>query len=173
MRLSSMFLAMLFAPLTLAAQYVTGHSSPYRVELRAASACPVGFSVDRKPDGAVIWTNSPQPRVPHGQGLDLNFAKPATQIASVDIVVHGYLPTTHIIPATPSLPAEATETFHLTASAGQPLLHPSVWTQHMVVVSWVELTRIDFADGTTWQSSTPRQCAAAPSLFVPVTASTR
>ena len=173
MRLSSMFLALLFAPLTLSAQYVTGHSSPYRVELRAAPACPVGFSVDRKPDGAVIWTNSPHLRQPHGQGLDLNFAKPATQIVSADIVVHGYLPTTHIIPATPSLPAEATETFHLAASDGQPLLHPSVWTQHMVVVSWVDLTSIDFADGTTWQSSTPRQCSAAPSLYVPVTASAR
>ena len=174
MRLSSMFLVLLFAPLALSAQYITGNSSPYRVELRAAPACPVGFSVDRTPDGAVIWINSPQLRGshgqgPHGQGLDLNFAKPATQIVSADIVVHGYLPTTHIIPATPSLPAEATETFHLTASNGQPLLHPSVWTQHMVVVSWVDLTRIDFADGTTWQSSTPRQCSAAPSLYVPVT----
>jgi hypothetical protein len=65
------------------------------------------------------------------------------------------------------LPAEATETFHLAASDGQPLLHPSVWTQHMVVVSWVELTRIDFADGTTWQSSTPRQCSACPQPLRP------
>jgi hypothetical protein len=168
MRLSSMFFALLFAPLTLSAQYVTGHSSPYRVELRAAPACPVGFSVDRKPDGAVIWTNSPHLREPHGQGLALTFARPATQIASADIVVHGYPATLHIILATPSAPAEITETFHLTASAGLPLLHPSVWTQRMVVVSWVELTRVQFADGTTWQSSAPRQCGASPSLYVPV-----
>src|ERR1039458_5602812 len=116
MRPSSMFLALLFAPLTLSAQYVTGHSSPYRVELRAAPACPVGFSVDRKPDGAVIWTNSPHLRQPHGQGLDLNFAKPATQIVSADIVAHGYLPTIPIIPAPPSLPAEAIDTSHLARS---------------------------------------------------------
>src|ERR1039458_4242007 len=75
--------------------------------------------------------------------------------------------------ATPSLPAEVTQTFHLTASSGAPLLHSSVWTECMIMINWVELTRVQFADGTTWQSSAPRQCGAAPSLYVPVTASTR
>ena len=183
MRLSSMFFALLLAPLTLSAQNATGNSSPSQtealrnqqaalsnqlaaLELRNASACPVGFSVDRKPDGAVIWTNSPNPRAPHGQGLDITFAKPKAQIASADIIVYGYPATVRVIPATPSAPSEITETFHLTAAADQPLLYPSVWTAHLVVVSWVELTRLDYSDGTSWQASTPRQCRAAPSLYV-------
>jgi hypothetical protein len=163
-----MFLALLLAPLTLAAQYVPGNSSPHRVELRAAPACPVYFSVDRRPDGAVIWTNSPHQPGPHGQGLALNFVWPSAQIASADIVVHGYPTVLRVVPAALSAPAEITETFHLAAGAGEPLLHPSIWTQHLAVISWVELTRIDFANGTTWQSSTPRQCGAAPSLYLPV-----
>jgi hypothetical protein len=194
MRLSSMFFALLLAPLMLAAQSATGNSSPSQtearesdtaaaltllhnrqaalrnqlaaLELRNASACPVGFSINRKPDAAVIWTNSPNPRAPHGQGLDITFAKPKSQIASADIVVHGYPAGLHIFPATPSAPSEITETFHLTANADQPLLQPSIWTAHMVAISWVELTGLDYVDGTSWQASTPRQCRAAPSLYV-------
>jgi len=101
-----------------------------------------------------------------GQGLDITLTKPITQIVSADIVVHGFAPTAHIIPATLSAPTEITETFHLTPAAGEPLLHSSVWTKSMSPVSWVELTRLDYADGTSWQSSTPRQCSATPSLYV-------
>jgi hypothetical protein len=102
----------------------------------------------------------------HGQGLDLTFAKPESQIVSADIVVHGYPPNAHVIPATPSVPNEVTETFHLTSAAGKPLLHSSIWTEHMIMVNSVELTRLVYADGATWQPSTPRQCEASPSLYV-------
>jgi hypothetical protein len=91
------------------------------------------------------------------------------QIVSADIVVHGYPPTTRAIPATPSAPKEVTESFHLAPDADQPLLHTSVWTA-MTAIRWVELTRLDYADGTSWQSSTPRECTAAPSLYVPASA---
>ncbi|MGA1983892.1 MAG: hypothetical protein ABSG84_15680 [Acidobacteriaceae bacterium] len=169
MRLSSMFFAVLLLPLVLPAQNVPG-SGPVQIQiqLHSPAACPVGFSVDRKPDGAIIWTNSSRLPAPHGQGLDINFARPKAQIASADIVVHGYPSALHIIPAAPSAPSEITETFHLTANTDQPLLHPSVWTAHMVAISWVELTRLDYTDGTAWQPSASRQCTAAPSLFVPV-----
>jgi len=168
MRSSSIFVAVLFAPLTLFAQ-TSSSSGPHVVVMPpAGQACPVGFSVNRKPDGAIVWTDSAGLPASHGQGVDINFAAPRAQIASVDIVVHGYPAGLRIIPATSSAPSEITETFHLAASASQPLLHPFIWTAHMVAISWVELTRLDYADSTTWQSSTPRQCSAAPSLFVPV-----
>jgi hypothetical protein len=166
MRLSSIFVALLLAPVTLASQNATGNGQVHVQLLHSPASCPVGFSVDRKPDGAIVWTNSPRPSAPHGQGLDIAFATPKAAIASADIVVHGYPAGPHIIPATPSALSEITETFHLTADTGQPLLRPSVWTAHMVAISWVELTRLDYTDGTSWQSSTPRQCSAAPSLFV-------
>lgn len=123
----------------------------------------------------------------HGQGLDIAFfqrapriagapagtGQNASQIVSAEITVRGYPPTTRIIPATPSLPGEVAETFHLTASAGAPLFRSSVWTEHMVIINSVELTRVTYANGTTWESSAPRQCAASPSLYVPVAASAR
>ena len=109
----------------------------------------------------------------HGQGLDLTFAKPDSQIVSADIVVRGYPPTAHVIPATPSAPSEVSETFHLTAASGKPLLHSSIWTAHMTMVNSVELTRLVYADGTAWQPSAPRQCETSPSLFVLVNSAAR
>jgi hypothetical protein len=109
----------------------------------------------------------------HGQGLDVTFGKPQAQIVSADITVHGYPPMAHVIPATPSVPNEVTETFHLIASADKPLLHSSIWTQSMIMVNWVELTRLVYADGTTWQPSAPRECGAAPSLYVLVDSASR
>ena len=220
MRLSSMFFALLLAPLTLSAQYSAPNSSPYRFDLRGVSACPVGISVNRVATSGVIWTNSesdwfnahPTLSLPelerslknepgfsqlspedqqhrldqlaqvyhmrHGQGLDIAFFRRAPwivapRIVSADVTIHGYPPTTHIIPATPSLPAEVTETFHLTADSGKSLLHSSVWTERMIMINWVELIRVDYADGTTWRSSAPRQCGAAPSLYLPVNAFAR
>jgi hypothetical protein len=220
MRLSSMFFALLLAPLTLPAQYSAPNSSPYRFDLRGASACPVGIAVNRVARGAVIETNSesdwlnahPNLSLPelqhalrnepgfnqlsrddqqqrldqlaqlyggrHGQGLDIAFFRRGPwivepQMVSADVTVHGYPPTTHIIPAAPYLPAEVTETFRITADSGKALLRSSVWTERMIMINWVELTRVDYADGTSWQSSAPRQCGAAPSLYLPVKAPAR
>jgi hypothetical protein len=106
----------------------------------------------------------------HGQGLVISFTQPKAQIVSADLVVHGYPSGTRVIPATPLAPAEITETVHLTSSPGQPLplFKSSIWMTHVTVVDWVELTRIGYADGTSWQPSIAQQCAATPSLFVPV-----
>lgn len=208
MRSFSILFALLLSPLGLAAQTATASDPTIFVIPTMSNSCPVGFSVDRRPHGAIIWTNSesdwiksqgslslpelerafknepgfsdlsPQAQkdevarliqhynMQHGQGLTINFKKPATQIVSADIVVHGYPASVHIIPATPAVPSNVTETFHLTNGAGAPLLHPSIRTNHISVVNWVELTRLNYADGTTWQPSAPRQCHAAPSLYV-------
>jgi hypothetical protein len=105
----------------------------------------------------------------HGQGLDISFARPEVQIVSADVVVHGYPATAHIIPAAPNTPSEITETFHLTAGADQPLLSTSVWTTRMVVISWAELTRLEYEDGSTWTAAVGKTgCRAFPSLYVPV-----
>jgi hypothetical protein len=129
----------------------------------------VGFFVDRVAAGEVAWTGSSQP-AHHGQGLEIAFLRPSARIVSADIVVHGYPATVHVIPATAQAPEEVTQAFHLAADGDQPLLQSSIWTQHIASIRWVELTRLDYADGTAWQSSAPRQCTAAPSLYRPVAA---
>jgi len=36
----------------------------------------------------------------------------------------------------------------------------------MTAISWLELTRIEYADGRVWQPSAKSRCVAAPSLYV-------
>lgn len=164
MRPSSMIFVLLLSSATLTAQTSTGNNPAVLVKPPIAQSCPVGFSVDRVPQGAVVRTKEEQ--APRGQGLNLTFAKPTAQIVSADIIVHGYPARARVIPATPPVPSEVTESFHLTASTDQPLLHSTIWTNRMILANWVELKHLEYADGTTWQSSAPRQCAASPSLFV-------
>ncbi len=147
------------------------------MQARAASACPVGFSVDQRPDGAVVWTNAPQPPAPHGPGLDIHFRSSASlahsPIVSATITVHGMSPRLRALPiAFGSSPAaDATETFSLGSNSTQPLLNPSIWTRSMSAITWVELTQLVYADGTTWQAPSQSQCIARPSPFVLVNAS--
>jgi hypothetical protein len=164
-----MIFVALLSSASLAAQTSTGNSPTILVEPPSSHACPVLLSVDRIPDGAVILTNGAP--APHRQGLTLTFRRPAAQIVAADITVHFYPASVRAIPAAPGAKdrAEETQTFYL-SSANGPMLQSSIWTYYTAPVSWVELTRLEFADGTTWQSSAPRQCGAAPSLFVLVDA---
>ncbi|HEX9200295.1 MAG TPA: hypothetical protein VF865_12100 [Acidobacteriaceae bacterium] len=172
MRTSSMFLVLLLSSATAGAQTSTSSNPTVLVLPPIASSCPVRLSVDRRPDGRVVQTKSAPAH--HGQGLNLGFwkstelAKSEAQIASADITVHFYPAAAHAIPAAPAThnTAPPTETFHLTGHSGEPLLSSSIWTREMAIVSWVELTRLNYADGTSWQSSAPRQCGAAPNLYV-------
>jgi len=200
MRFPSMFLAMLLAPISLAAQTGTGNPNSVEtpadqsaagpiivhlgkqmdaVRLRYESACPVGFSVAGRPDGSVVWTDNAPAPAHHGPGLNISFGKPTAlaptqaQIVSATIAVHGMSRGTRLVPLqfsnTPT--SDATETFSLGGSDGQPLLNPFVWTRNMAAVTSVELTQVTYADGTTWQPAAQRQCIARPSLYVPVAAS--
>jgi hypothetical protein len=196
MRFPSMFLALLLAPLSLSAQTAASSSQPppaapsqlgpaiihlnaemAAVQSRYASSCPVGFSIDRRPEGNIAWAGTAPTH--HGPGLEIVFGQPTkiapsqTQIVSASIAVHGMSPHARMVPLESSdapLP-DVTETFSLGGSAGQPLLNPSVWTKNMAAVTSVELTQVTYADGTTWQPSASRQCIARPSLYVPVAAS--
>jgi hypothetical protein len=38
----------------------------------------------------------------------------------------------------------------------------------MTAVSWLELTRLEYADGKIWQANDSSRCVAAPSLYFPV-----
>ncbi|HEY4382294.1 MAG TPA: hypothetical protein VGN01_18235 [Acidobacteriaceae bacterium] len=165
MRLSSMIFVLVLASASLAAQTSTGNSPVVLVKPPAVASCPVQLSVDRIPNGGVVRTKGTVGA--HGQGLNLTFVQPKVQIVAADITVHFYPAGGHVVPAAPSAASvPLTETFHLTTSADTPMRESSIWTSHTAVVRWVELTRLEYADGTSWQASAPRQCGAAPSLYV-------
>jgi hypothetical protein len=128
-------------------------------------------------------------------GLDLHIAAAgARPIAAVDILVHGFSNRGQLMPASqipnavvdsPShvsggrsdldrnrsgsgpIDIEPTQSFHLTRDGAGGSIHTSI-TARMTGISWGEVTRIEFADGSTWLPTTRDECRFAPSLYVPV-----
>jgi hypothetical protein len=113
----------------------------------------------------VVWTGSSNP-AHHGQGLNISITNVADPIVAADIVVHGFAAGMRIVPATSLSPDEVTETFHLIASAGHSLTGSPIQTAQLAAVDRIELTRIQYADGTTWHPSAGSHCSASPSLLV-------
>jgi hypothetical protein len=129
------------------------------------------------------------------QGLDLSIASRSRPIVAVDILIHGFSSLGQIIPGSQhsiatvdstsrnsvgapdldrnrsySLPTGVapTESFHLSRDGSGASIHTSIVAKGMMGISWLEVTRVEFADGSTWQSTSDGQCRLAPSLYVPV-----
>jgi hypothetical protein len=156
---------LLCATLPLAAQSDTSHNpSQYRLPV-PNTACPVGLRADRR--ASVISREIDGKAIPTGQGLVLHFLnKPDRHVVSADITIHGYAGGVIAQPLTVNSRRDTAEQFHLSGSAAQPLIESTIWTEKIHGITWLELTRVTFSDGTSWQRSTPNECRVEPSLFV-------
>jgi len=120
-------------------------------------------------------------------GLDLDIASNSRHsIAAIDILVHGFSSAGQLLPASAQdslapqadigprlhLPANApTQAFHL--APGHPGLftqafRSSIWTHGLMGIRWLEVTRVEFADGSVWLPAAGGDCRFTPSLYVPV-----
>jgi hypothetical protein len=223
MRLTSMVTISfsLLLSTVLAAQTPRSGSSTEQFAPRPASAsgqsCPVHFSANRQPQGAIAYASSldewsrrygnhtleqqqqmlrnepgfskltaRQQRKKLDQLAALYRSDPAhltqdlgvtvvnaeNHIVAADLVVHGYAAGTRVIPAA-SVAQEVAETFHLATVNDHPLVDSPIRTTHIAMVNWLELTRLQFADGSTWEPSAGSRCSASPSLFVLVNSAAR
>lgn len=145
-----------------------------QAELPPRMACPVAFSAQREGAWGLLATERPnKPDARLGQGLDLSFRTPAHAIVEADIIVHGMTPQTRIIPVPAGASEDAAEEFTLEGTADHPITLSSVWTKRLATVSWVELTRLVFSDGTTWTQTGDTHCISRPSMLVLVGGSTQ
>jgi hypothetical protein len=104
---------------------------------------------------------------PVGQNVQISFKQSPSAIVGVDLTVHGVTMSAHMTPAAqPSRESELSEVFHLSGSAGEPVLESALSTQRPMIITSVELSRIEYASGAFWQKSSTSRCSAAPSLFV-------
>ena len=171
MRLSSMFLVVLFC----SGSFAAGASNLLYVQPPASQDCPVGFSADRKAhlQSRSTGSSATQPSL----GFEVNFTNSAKRVlVKADILVHGTKTTGRegLIPAGPaSVSRNSTESIQVSGTPDAPLLHSLVLTKKMTAVSWLELTHLEYADGGVWQASAESRCIAAPNLYLPVTASPR
>jgi hypothetical protein len=172
MRSSPIILMLLLSSSGLAAQTNSATTPAIFLSPPASESCPVNFSAERRPNGALV-------QVDHGvtfrgQGVEINLSgSSSAPILKVDLKLHGMTPGVHIAPASVGGPTAkySTEIFQLASNDGSPLQHSSVSSARLGTVDWLELTRIEFANGTTWQSSAESRCVVAPSLLVLVDSS--
>ena len=166
----------LFATLPVAAQQPSAqppatkqsHTSTGPMQFRFppdTMACPVGLRVDRNAN--VIQREVDGKTIPTGKGATLHFMSPTERrVVEADITVHGYSGRVIAQPLTVNWNNDVTETFHLSGSASDPLIEKKLWTAKIAGITWLELTRVVFSDGTSWHSSVPGECRIEPSLFV-------
>jgi hypothetical protein len=162
---TSMILALLlfFATVPATAQSTPGHKDSQFRFPSDTMACPVSLRADRRAN--IVSREVDGKPIPSGQGLMLHFlSKPA--VVSADIIVHGYAGGVIAQPLTVTSQSEVAEKFHLTGSSSDPLIQPSIWTEKIHGITWLELTRVSFSDGTSWSSGVQSKCRIEPSLFV-------
>ena len=141
-----------------------------RGQLQATNAaCPVGFSIERRSNPGLEVTNNSgaEPR----QALDVSLRTYERKIVEADITVHGMVFRPRIIGASFSDAEDLPEEFVLKGTADEPVQLSSVHLQRLGTVSWVELTRVVFSDGTAWTPAGEVHCTARPSMLVLVNAS--
>lgn len=167
MRTSMILPLFLFATLSVTAQQsrTSRAKSQYRFP-PDHMACPVDLHVDRR--ASVISREVDGNAIPTGQGLDLHFPKAAERsVVSADITVHGHAGAVIAQPLTiTSANPELSEEFHLSSSGNQPLSDKLIWTAKIRGITWIELRRVAFSDGTVWESTIQSECRIEPSLFV-------
>ncbi|HEV2646105.1 MAG TPA: hypothetical protein VGU46_07050 [Acidobacteriaceae bacterium] len=145
---------------------------------RLHNSCPAQVTIDRRPQGALVYTSTntserhaQRLKIAVGDAESFDDASQTTTtqktIVAADVTVHGYSAVTRIIPASYGASRnETTESFHLVAGNTPGRIDTNVWTAKISLVNRVELTQIEYADGSIWQPSANSTCFASPSPFL-------
>lgn len=134
------------------------------------NACPVGFTVERRANAETALAKTPDGRL--AQSLDFTF-RGARAIVEADITVHGMTPRARMVERPLGEYDDDAEEFALKGTAAVPLTLSSVWLRQLGTVSWADLTRVVYSDGTVWTPQDKPHCTARPSMMVLVGSSTR
>ncbi len=167
MRSASIVFAILLTSVSLSARAQAGATHPLYRQPPVSQSCPIGLSATREPGGPLHSVDSNV--VSGGRQLRINF-NTGLAIVKADIIVHGVETLSGHEGLLLTGPAAShqnnTESLQLVGTADTPLRQSLIATKNMTAISWLELTRLEYADGTVWQTSAESRCVAAPSLYV-------
>lgn len=135
--------------------------------------CPIGFTAQRYGFTAALRQVARNEGTQYAPSLQLQFDRTrAPGIARISIVVHGTAGIPQVLPvAAGQANGAASQAFELTRSNGRFDPVQYVVSDSVPLVTRIEITAIDYADGTTWREPTANACSAAPSPFILVNAS--
>lgn len=171
MRNASLLVVLLLAGVSVPAQDKVAGSPTIFLVPPTSNACPVGFTAERRSSHELEFVNGGLSK--SRQWVHLTFGRGDAQtIVKVSVTAHGASDKPHAMPASAGIDEDITETFQFERKSGEPgLLASNLSTHTMGSVRWVELTELDYADGSVWRESKASQCRATPSGFLLVAAS--
>jgi hypothetical protein len=163
MRQSCLLITLLSAGVSLSAQQFLP-STPAK-----SAACPIGFSAQVN-GRAIARSVEDQKKKGDGPFLKLTFGRrEAPKLMSASITVHGSSSSDRYLPVDKRFEENKTDknktqTFDLDSGHGAAeLANSEVRLNKILFVSWVEVTDLRYADGSTWHVSSDAQCRAVPS----------
>ena len=167
---------MRFVSLTLSAFLVTssafaqaGSSGPattFAAPLGSQS-CPIDLYAQRQSGLQASRIDDAPPHNLEGKVEILFRQLDAPAIVQVIGVAHGPSLGGHLDPASTAHPGDITEVFRFQRPLNADSLQRAELRTHTMSNSrWLELTRIDFADGSHWHASPGSHCRATPNPFV-------
>jgi hypothetical protein len=143
-------------------------------------ACPVHFAAERYGLTATLRQTAKGEAGSFAQSLRLNFASAdASEMVRAVVVVYGANPVAQIVPLAQDQAGQKqsdtgrSETFVLTRTKGRFDPAEEIVTETVPLVQRIEITEIEFKDGSVWRPSREARCSTAPSPFVLVNATAR
>ncbi len=165
MRNVSMVALLILAGTSMSAQK-DKNNQPTVLIVQTSSNCPVSFganlsgrAVVRSADDAKIDSSA--------QLLELSFVPLDTpSIKNAGIIVHGLSQKGRLLPVHNSPAEDAFQAFQLRRLAGATSLNGAdVWITKVTAAQWVEITDLEYVDGSSWHASKNSLCHAKLSGF--------
>jgi hypothetical protein len=158
MRNALLFLTMLSAGAYVSAQQ-TSSTKP-----SVSQGCPIGFGAQVNAR-AMARTVEDEKKNGVGPLLELTFGRRgAARILAATVAVHGLSASGRYLPVGESSDSQTTQSFQLGSEhRAARLTDADVRVNKVLSVDWVEVTKLEYADGSQWQASPDEQCRAVPS----------
>jgi hypothetical protein len=131
----------------------------------ASAGCPVKFGaqIDSR---LVARSIADEHKNPNSQILKVTFDRvDSPTVVNASITVHGFSPSSRLLPVEQHSEANKTQTFELKSGPGLDLSQTDLKITGLALVRWAEVTELRFSDGSTWHKSASEQCSATPSGF--------
>jgi hypothetical protein len=144
--------------------------------------CPIGLQVKHGPGLSVARNAGPsingkplrdgQVKLADlNQGIHLTLTNLSPQsIVSAQIIVHGFSNKWRYIPLSGATPDLATTVDVALDVKGNGQASRNLSLSHFTAITAVDVDAITYAGGSSWRTSSPGTCSAAPDLFMLVNA---
>jgi hypothetical protein len=141
--------------------------------------CPVGLQVKHGP-GLTVAKNAEGPSIngkplpygqvkvqDQGQGIHLTLSNLSPRsIVSAQVIVHGFSNKWRYVPLSGADPDLARTVDVALDVKGNGEASRNLSLSHFTAITAVDVNAITYADGSTWRTSSPGACSAAPDLLM-------